>query len=94
MGAALVDGLFWGGGWRALGIDNYVGVVVPVANEGMIVRGVVWAHALLHPFAVSMAHAWIVSLCSFVIGCQGIWRRVAVCRLGARRFCFDTIFWD
>ena len=22
-----------------LGIDNYVGVVVPVANEGMIVRG-------------------------------------------------------
>ena len=47
-----------------LGIDNYVGVVVPVANEGMIVRGVVWAHALLHPVVLAMVPAGIVSLYS------------------------------
>ena len=65
VGAALVEGLFWGGVLWALGIDNYVGVVVPVANEGMIVRGVVWAHALLHPVVVLMVPAGIVSLYFF-----------------------------
>ena len=71
-----------------LGIDNYVGVVVPVANEGMIVRGVVWAHALLHPFAQSLVHVRILSLQLIVIVDRRIRRCVSLRRMVAWHFCF------
>ena len=95
-GAALVDGLFLDAVWLTLGSDNYVGVVVRAANEGMNCgRGVVvWAHALLHPFAQSLVHVRILSLQFIVIVGRCIRRCVLLRRVVAWHFGFCGIFSD